>query len=114
MIKHFIVECIRQEKHFKTMTISIETGTCEVTWDLFCNNDEGQVLGFYPRAKHILLYTFKKELNKECGAIHIKRNTSAFFTISVIFCDLKDSVYGYKAEFNKKIDKLTTTRNYYG
>ena len=114
MIKHFIVECIRQEKHFKTMTISIETGTCEVTWNLFCNNDEDQVLGIYPRTNRILLYTFKKELKDSGDAIHIKRNTSAFFTISVIFCDLKDSVYGYKAEFNKKIDKLTTTHNYYG
>ena len=112
MIKHFIVECIRQEKHFKTMTISIETGTCEVTWNLFCNNDN--TLGFYSIAKHIMLYTFKKELNKDCGAIHIKRNTSAFFTISVIFCDFEDTIYGYKAEFNKKIDKLITTRNYYG
>lgn len=114
MIKHFIVECIRQEKHFKTMTVSIETGACEVTWNQFCNNDEDRVLGIYPRTKRILLYTFKKELKDSGDAIHIKRNTSAFFTISVIFCDLKDSVYGYKAEFNKKIDKLTTTRNYYG
>lgn len=110
MIKHFIVECIRQEKHFKAMTVSIETGACEVTWNLFCNNE---VLGIYPIAKHIILYTFNKEL-KDSGAIHIKRNAPVIFTISVIFCDLKSSVYGYKAEFNSMIDKLTITHNYYG